>query len=263
MCWSCQGTMVLQESKAKSWWTICIADFDIETWSTSSTNFILIANKKMWAYKQALYIFWFLSIFYWNPSFKKNKNWISQWYYELCFPWVIKKKLPWCCYPNFISVLQFWSTLHATYFWATIFLGQKITSPCTKKPFSILCLHCHQGILFYVLEVWSLKWSLVLFPNETFSILCLHCPQGTLFYILHANGPWSHPLGFATCSLLKIPIAPMHPLSCSWWPHIFSFHIPCQNPTLLLTYVHGPNGKAMWISFWEKSLKSLETFIYR
>jgi hypothetical protein len=32
-----------------------------------------------------------------------------------------------------------------------------------------------------------------------------------LFYILHANGPWSHPLGFATCSLLKIPIAPMHP----------------------------------------------------
>jgi hypothetical protein len=135
MCWNYQGTMVLQESKAKSWWTICIGDFDIETWSTSSIDFILTANKKMWAYKQALYICWFFNLFSIETHlFKKTylnftmKLWIMFFMSDL-------KKLMWCCYPNFILVLQFWSTLHATYFWATIFFGQKITSPCTKNHF--------------------------------------------------------------------------------------------------------------------------------
>jgi hypothetical protein len=91
MCWSYQSTIVLQERKGKSWWTICIVDFDIDTWSTSSTHFILTPNKKMWAYKQALYICWFLSISYWNPSFQKEK--IFEYHNETMFSMSDFKKI--------------------------------------------------------------------------------------------------------------------------------------------------------------------------
>lgn len=156
----------------------------------------------------------------------------------------------WCCYPNFISVLQFWSTLHTTYFWATIFFGQKITSPCTKNHFQFFAYIIIKGFC----SMFSRCVIPCAFPNETFSILCLHCPQGTLFYILHA---WSFKSSLVLChmSLTKDSHRSHASLSCSWWPHIFSFHIPCQSPALLLTYIHGPNGKARWISFWESHSK--------
>jgi hypothetical protein len=127
-------------------------------------------------------------------------------------------------------------------------------------------LHHAQKTIFNSLLTWSSRdfvlcsRGVVLnvipcaFPNETFSILCLHCPQGTLFYILHA---WSlkSSLGLCHMFLTRDSHRSHASLSCSWWPHIFSFHIPCQSPTLLLTYIHGPNGQAMWISFWESHSK--------
>jgi hypothetical protein len=73
MCWSYQGTIVLQERKAKSWWTICIADFDIETWSTSSTHFILTANKNNVGIQTSTIDLLILIYFLLKPIFSKKK----------------------------------------------------------------------------------------------------------------------------------------------------------------------------------------------
>lgn len=149
-------------------------------------------------------------------------------------------------------------TFGPPFFWA-----KRLLSPCTKKTIfnSLLALSsrdfvlCSRGVVLKVIPCAFSKW------NIFNSLLTLSSRN----FVLHSPCKWSlkSSLGLCHMFLTKDSHRSHASLSCYGWPHIFSFHIPCQNPTLLLTYVHGPNGKAMWISFWEKSLKSLETFIYR